>query len=469
MSREARCDIAVIGGGPAGSAVALRLAALGHDVCLLERRAFPRRHVGEALSAGVGPQLEFLGVSAAIERAGFLRFAAARVRWSTDRFEHRPAHAGALTVDRGRFDHILLAAARRVGVRVWQPATARRAARSAAGWRIEAETGEGPLALAADFVIDATGRSGFLPRQRVKISPRTIALYGYWGGARLPTEPRIEAGERQWYWGSPVPGCGFNAMVLVDADDRRRAGKPIAARYRALIGESSLLAGARAARLESPVFACDATCYCDAFASGPGYLKVGEASFAIDPLSSTGVQKAIQTALAAAVVAHTILLRPAAADTARAFYRDDQRHSVAQHAQWSAESYGAHRRHADREFWRRRARPDRDRQPREELAPPVAWSASDRVALSPRVAVRDVPCLVGDFVEAHPAVTHPALARPVSFVEGVSLAELLGHLRPGVTASEVGAALSRRLPVQGALRLLDWLIQNDLLRPLPQP
>src|SRR4051794_7028429 len=44
-----RCDVAVIGGGPAGSTAAAYLAMQGYDVVVLERAQFPRDHVGESL------------------------------------------------------------------------------------------------------------------------------------------------------------------------------------------------------------------------------------------------------------------------------------------------------------------------------------------------------------------------------------------------------------------------------------
>jgi flavin-dependent dehydrogenase len=36
------CDVAIVGGGPAGSACAWRLREAGVDVLILDREAFPR-------------------------------------------------------------------------------------------------------------------------------------------------------------------------------------------------------------------------------------------------------------------------------------------------------------------------------------------------------------------------------------------------------------------------------------------
>jgi 2-polyprenyl-6-methoxyphenol hydroxylase-like FAD-dependent oxidoreductase len=57
-----RTEICVVGGGPAGAVAAMRLAQLGHDVVLLEKADFPRRHVGEGLSPGTWPLLRYLDI-----------------------------------------------------------------------------------------------------------------------------------------------------------------------------------------------------------------------------------------------------------------------------------------------------------------------------------------------------------------------------------------------------------------------
>ncbi|MFP2928180.1 FAD-dependent oxidoreductase, partial [Pyxidicoccus sp. 3LG] len=74
-------EVCVVGGGPAGAALALRLARLGHEVCLVERQAFPRPHLGESLAPGVWPLLDMLDVAEEVRRAGFLPAREALVRW----------------------------------------------------------------------------------------------------------------------------------------------------------------------------------------------------------------------------------------------------------------------------------------------------------------------------------------------------------------------------------------------------
>ena len=104
-------ELCVVGAGPAGAALATRLAGLGHDVAIVDQHRFPRPHVGESLSPGIWPLLDTLGVSDRVADAGFTQTSIARVRWRDDN-EERTEAPGGLTVDRGDFDAILLQRAR---------------------------------------------------------------------------------------------------------------------------------------------------------------------------------------------------------------------------------------------------------------------------------------------------------------------------------------------------------------------
>ncbi|MBK8977026.1 MAG: NAD(P)/FAD-dependent oxidoreductase [Planctomycetes bacterium] len=65
------CDVAVVGAGPAGTHLALRLARAGRSVVLLDRRTFPRpKPCGEFLSPECVPLLAELGLADALEQDG---------------------------------------------------------------------------------------------------------------------------------------------------------------------------------------------------------------------------------------------------------------------------------------------------------------------------------------------------------------------------------------------------------------
>src|SRR5262249_30455449 len=105
-------DVCVIGGGPAGSSAASRLARLGYRVCIVERGSAVGDAVVESVAPSIVPVLETLGVLGEIEHAGFARCERVRLLWSGEEEPFRQRRSAVL-VDRARFDRILLDAALR--------------------------------------------------------------------------------------------------------------------------------------------------------------------------------------------------------------------------------------------------------------------------------------------------------------------------------------------------------------------
>jgi flavin-dependent dehydrogenase len=118
-----RCDVLVLGAGPAGSALANDLARAGFHVLLADRKAFPRhKPCGEFLSPQCAPYLEALGLPSigtlGVHLVGGMRLFGYGAR-ALGRFRQlagRPAtdRAG-FGIRRERFDHWLLQAAQRAG------------------------------------------------------------------------------------------------------------------------------------------------------------------------------------------------------------------------------------------------------------------------------------------------------------------------------------------------------------------
>jgi flavin-dependent dehydrogenase len=118
------CDVAVVGGGPAGAACALELSRSGLSVAILERTDLSAQRIGEALRPDAMPQLQALGVWDAFARDGHRACPGNLTVWadSTTRENDFICHpyGNGWHVERVLFDRTLLAIrphARRSGPR----------------------------------------------------------------------------------------------------------------------------------------------------------------------------------------------------------------------------------------------------------------------------------------------------------------------------------------------------------------
>src|SRR5690606_21642272 len=81
-------DVAIVGGGPAGSAMAAYLARAGVRCAVLEGANFPRPHVGESLVPASTRVFRELGFLEEMERQGFVKKYGAT--WTSPAAKTRP-------------------------------------------------------------------------------------------------------------------------------------------------------------------------------------------------------------------------------------------------------------------------------------------------------------------------------------------------------------------------------------------
>src|SRR3954465_494334 len=180
-------DVAIVGGGPAGSTAATLLARAGRKVVVFEREKFPRFHIGESLLPFSMKAFRRMDLLEKFQRAGFLRkyggeFFSACGEESV-KFYFKDAYRSqteySFKVTRADFDKLLLDHARENGAEVreqtsvdrveitndgvllgWKKTAEPTTARTPASASNELRSSEGEVR--ARYLIDASGRNSLL-------------------------------------------------------------------------------------------------------------------------------------------------------------------------------------------------------------------------------------------------------------------------------------------------------------------
>ena len=316
------CDVAIIGGGPAGTTVGTLLKKYNPrlNVMIFERERFPRDHVGESQLPLIAPVLVEMGVWDKVEAAGFPVKIGATYRWGrTDDLwdfefipdgnflpEARPAkYAGqrtltAFQVDRAIYDDILLEHAQSVGCKVRQETAVRTIHRT--GDHIDGIVLGDGTEVQARYYIDASGHGGLIRRNMgIEIEcPSTlqnIAIWDYWQNAEWAAKIGVGGTRIQilslpygWIWFIPLGPERTSIGLVVPAQYYKDSGKKPEELYLdAMSADPVITHLTRKASREMKLSTTKDWSFIAERLAGDNWFLAGESAGFADPILSAGM------------------------------------------------------------------------------------------------------------------------------------------------------------------------------------
>lgn len=450
-------DVAIVGGGPAGTALAGALAGLRRRVIVLERSTYAEPRPGETFGAEISVALNALGAWDAMSRflSRELPYRSVRAAWYSDELEERPSIVHPLGegwhVDRAAFDGALAEWAEARGAIVRRGAGKCLATRVDGGFRVTSARG----AVDAAYFVDASGRgapsSARLGLRRWVACDRQI---GMMARGRLASGDEadlvLEAAEDGWWYTVPQRDGGLVVAHVTDAD-------LMPASPRATLADRFAAALARTRHTAARVGSLDAATLrivrSDVGRVVPdrdrGVRLLGDAAMGGDPLGGNGVPRALRAAAEAAEEIHAELdgapFLPSRLDARFADYLDRRASYYRLQTRWSDAPFWARRRPPDWRSAELTLDPDATLEWRRDLDPRAL--APCEALIAPRAIAALRAALLRGPERAHVAL---AAARPLAapgdrrLVIGVQALIERGAIRARATRRPLAAAGGRR-------------------------
>jgi FADH2 O2-dependent halogenase len=337
---QAQFDVGIIGGGPAGAAMASYLAKAGVKCVVFEREIFPRPHVGESLvpsSTRVFKDLDFLKV---LEEERFPRkYGAAWTandkspRYAVDwkglddgfsmaadvdiRFSERDQPGVGMDytyhVDRGRFDLRLLQHAHELGAEVYEGVRVRSVDFGATHPEVRFAMGHKEIGCSVRMVVDASGRHTLLGNQlKVKVKDPVFnqyAIHTWFDGfdrsvSLKPGQPfgdyifiHFVPASNTWIWQIPISPTITSIGVVAQKDNFVRAKADKEAFFWEMLELRPQIADAlRNSQRIRPFKEEGDYSYAMSQIVGDRFVMIGDAARFVDPIFSTGVSIALNSA-----------------------------------------------------------------------------------------------------------------------------------------------------------------------------
>jgi len=312
-------DVVIIGGGPAGSISAALLNKAGLDVVVLERARFPRFVIGESLLPICNDVLQEAGLFERVNAQGYqVKTGAVFLRGNdiceydfSDQFTDGASWTW--QVPRAEFDNVLIEGVQEQGVAVFFEHGVTDVETGAAP-RVSVELPDGSAKdISCRFIVDASGYGRVLPRLLDLNKPSAQAnrrsLFTHVTGDKRPPGPDsgriwiVVHEHKAWLWIIPFADGRTSFGAVAPPEFYEGFPEDPEECLRAIIKSDPNAAG-RLADIDVKFDPVSIESYSIGIKRlyGDGYCVVGNATEFLDPVFSSGVSLAMQSASRASSV-----------------------------------------------------------------------------------------------------------------------------------------------------------------------
>ncbi len=361
-----KVDVLIIGGGPAGSAVALTLLRDQPDlkVMIVEKGNYEQQRVGESLPPAALDLLYPLGIAPSFLQQPHLPAYGTAAAWGSDEvyaneFIFQTNNRG-WHLDRSRFDAFMADEAQKKGAILFRRSKVLNYKEEGTHYHLTLQNETEPIGVKTRFLVDASGRCGWWAKRQKVGRIKEDRLIGFCRFFQLPKQVAkdsyalVESWENGWWYSALLPNQKMVVAVMTDAE--------LSGQYQLKeeVGWNQLLAKSQytSKRLSEAIPTGQLEVWPAATqrlnrASGNRWLAVGDAAATLDPLSSQGIMHALQTGIFGA---YAILDFFRGKSGSLEKYDRWMRETYQEYLETKASFYEEEQRWPDHPFWQKRQR-----------------------------------------------------------------------------------------------------------------